>query len=257
MKRWLTLLLCAATLAILLPRASVAASNTMGIDLQWDNCFTGAGASTSKNSACAVNTGVNVMFCSFVPPGGVGPVIAATGVIDVHSDQAALPSWWDITPFVGGTNCRAQTTLTSSFDFTTGPFDCIDLWAGQASGGVSANYSQVTPDPARVRINWVCAVVAGVTTDSTQHYYAARVVVNNSKTVGAGNCPGCNFGACIRLQEVNLALEGGGNLVITGTSPSLPGAVQEIYWNANPASPSCTFTPTRAQTWGQIKSLYR
>ena len=259
MKRWLTLFVCAASLAIMLPRTTLAASATMGIALQWDNCYGGAGASTSKNFACASNTGTNLMYCSFVPPGGLTPVVAASGVIDIHSDQSALPPWWDITPLGGGTDCRAATTISASFDFTAGPFDCADFWGGQASGGVSSNFLQVSPDPARVRINWVCAVAAGSIPDSTMHYYSCRIGVNNNKTTGAGNCAGCNFGACIRLSDTRLSQQpdAGGDIYITSTPPGVAGAVQEIYWNTNPAAPTCTFTPTRAQTWGQIKSLYR
>jgi len=260
MKRWLTLFICAAALAAVLPQSSLAASNTMGIALQWDNCFGGAGASSSKNFACASNVGVNQMIASFVPPGGIAPVIACSGVIDVHTDQAALPAWWDISLFGQSAGCRPASSLTASFDFTGGPFDCIDFWAGGASGGVSTNYLQVNGDPTRIRINFVCAVAAGITADSTQHYYGANVKVNNAKSTGAGNCAGCNFGACIRLNDMRLSPSGGGpadDIYMTAPSPSLPGSVQEIYWNTNPAAPTCTFTPTKAQTWGQIKSLYR
>jgi hypothetical protein len=257
MKRWLTLLICAATVAVVLPRTSVADSATMGVALQWGNCFGGPSASSSKNFACNVNTGANVMYCSFVPPGDMVDLIAATGVIDVHSDQAALPPWWDITPVTGGTNCRAGTTVSANFNFASGPFDCADIWGGQAAGGVSSNYVQVNGDPTRVRINWVCATVpGGPVPDSTLQYYACTIAVNNAKTTGAGNCAGCNFGACIRLNRVQLTMSTG-DIAIDGLSPTLPGSTQQIYWNTDSAAPSCTFTPTRNQSWGQIKSLYR
>jgi len=258
MKRWLTLFACAAGFAVI-PSVSLAQSNTMGIALQWDNCAGGTGASSSKNFACASNTGTNLMYCSFVPPGGMTPVVAASGVLDVHTDQSALPPWWDITPLSGGTHCRAATSLTASFDFTAGPFDCVDFWAGQASGGATTDYLQIGGDATRVRMNWVCAVAAGVAPDSTQHYYSVRIGVNNAKTTGAGNCAGCNFGACIRLNDTRLSQQpsAGGDIYMTAPPPGVPGAVQQIYWNTDPGAPTCTFTATRAQTWGQIKSLYR
>ena len=261
MKRWVPLFIAVAAVSVVLPRTTFAQSATAGISLQWANCFGGAGALTSKNFACNISTGAEVMYVSFVPPGGMTELVGFSCVIDVHTDQSALPPWWDITPIGGAGNCRATSTISGNFGFTGGPFDCMDPWSGQASGGTSSNFLQVNGDPTRVRINSVCAVAltSAIIPDSTQQYYGASVSVNHSKTTGAGLCAGCNFGACIRLNDVRLSqtLAGGGDLYFTSTSPTLPGSVQQIFWNTDPAAPTCTFTPTRKETWGQIKSLYR
>jgi hypothetical protein len=254
MKRWLPLLLVAAAIGVITPQVGFAQSNTMGINLAWNDC--GSFGAVNKNFACNSNNGSNLMYVSFVAPGGLDTLVSAEAVIELVTNQATLPTWWNLQS--GG--CRSG-DLSANFGFVAGPFNCQDPWGGNGAGGITGKVAgdpQVT-DPSHLRIDIVVAVSAAqaINPDSTLEYYMAAVAINNKATV-ASACTGCDFPACIRLESVALLRTSlGGVARVTNIFNPPAGGNQQITWQAPVIGADCNFVPTRNQTWGQIKSLYR
>lgn len=259
MKRWLPLLLAVAAFGVIAPQATFAQSNTMGINLAWGDCS--SFGTVNRNFACNTNTGSQLMYVSFVPPGGIDSLVSCESVVEIITNQATIPPWWNLQP--GGCRVGSPPNLSSNPAFTSGPFNCADPWNGQGAGGIQAKVAgdpQVT-DPKRVRFDAVVAVAASsaINPDSTLEYYMTAIVISNKGTLGLPTCPGCDFPACIRLESVAMIPPSLGGISRTVRSFSTPpgGGNQQITWQAPVIGVDCDFVPTRNKTWGQIKSLYR
>ena len=241
-----TLLMAGALLAL---TAGIASAQS-GINLSWNDC--GGAGTGARTFACTTNAGTpGVLICSAVAGVAMPQLNGQASVLDVQTNQAALSQWWHLE--TGG--CRSV-ALVVSFDFTTGPFTCLDAWGGQAVGGINFQ-----PDPIvlnRGRIKTVCAVNPPVAIDGTDEYYFEKVTLLNSKTVGNGSCAGCTDGACIVFNQIQLTQP-------TGFSPvsnniSTPILRQFVTYQAGGAGigGGCPgAVPTRSSTWGSVKSLYR
>jgi hypothetical protein len=75
--------------AAMLCVASVASA--AGINLSWTNCAGEGTGANNKTSACAVNTGSNLLVTSFVLPADLAAVNGNELVIDVLTQAATLP----------------------------------------------------------------------------------------------------------------------------------------------------------------------
>jgi len=212
------------------------------VNLAWNDC--GIYGSANRAFACNTNTGINQLFVSFEPPVTMYQLDAMELVMAVStSNYTTLSPWWHMET----AGCRAG-SLTAGFDFVGGPFNCADVWAGQASGGsdYTASYYGVN----RSRIRAVCAVPYGLQVDPGTEYYGMTIRFNNAKTVGTGSCPGCVEGACFSIISAKLYQPAGvGDYLLS------PGQQTMATWNGG--SPFDCVVPTRTKSWGQIKSLYR
>ncbi len=240
-----SIILTGAMLALTASFASAA-----GINLAWDDC--GLNGTMVKTDACNSNTGApNMLVASFVPPSNVVEFLGLSAQIDITSESATLPDWWRH----GTGQCRSTTGLSTGFDFTSGPFSCIDFYTGAAAGGFAYDVGYGSPNRARLRIQ--CAVPfenRGPVSDVDEHY-AFRVNLQRAKTTGTGNCAGCNVLSYIVLNSIQLFQPpeqnndpdifnpGGGSICAT--------------WQAPPGTQCPLSTPTSKASWGQIKSLYR
>jgi hypothetical protein len=243
-----TLILCGLLLAVSAPSAMAA-----GVNLNWTDCM-GAGPVTNVVFACNANTGASTLIGSYNPPAHIDSVCGADVVVDLVSTSPTLPLWWNIQ--TGG--CRAG-ALSRSFDFTSGPFTCIDHWSGNvalASGG----YTITGPNTARVLMSGAVASVncdgpADTGVDPGNEYYAFKMTLSRAKTVGTGACAGCSDGVSLVLNEIKLYSPSRGTQDVTYSlvSPDLQNCVS---WN-NGAPNGCQATPTRNRTWGAVKTLYR
>lgn len=240
--------LIAAALVALTASAALAQP---GINLGWSDC----GGATNTAFACNSNSGAPFsLVASFVPPAGVDQMVGMAAQIDIVTDSATLPDWWSF----GAAFCRGATALSTSFDFTSGPFTCSDPYAGQAAGGFAYDVGFGQPNRARLRVQ--CAVPADnpVPLDPTLEWYALKANVSKAKTTGTGSCAGCSTPACIVLNSVQLfqPLE-----VHNDPEIDAPGAHGNfVTWQSVPAgqaSPCPQSTPTHTTTWGSLKSLYR
>jgi hypothetical protein len=189
------------------------------------------------------------MVASFVSPAPLDHLVGMAGVIDLCSMTSVLPSWWMM--FNAGT-CR-QSAISTSFDFTAGPFSCADPWQGQALGGMDYTIG-FSWQFNSARIRTVCAIPASAIhpIDDVTEYYAFRVTVRNDKTVGTGACTGCSEDVCIILNSLELSQEAGyGDYVLTQP-------ISRMYLEWQGAVFNCPFVvPARQKTWGQVKAMYR
>jgi hypothetical protein len=237
-----TLLMAGALLALTAGIASAAG----GINLAWNDCSpTGL---VGKTFTCASNTlSGAIMIASAVAPVQMDQLNSEESEMILQTNQAALSPWWNLQ--TGG--CR--TGVAAGFDFTGGPFTCIDPWVGAASGGMS--YDAAFGAPNRARIRTVCAIAGSTGITGTDEYYFFKVTLLGSKTTGTGSCAGCTDGACIVFTSLKLNQPAGvGDYVITN-----PLVNQYVTWQSggNLGGDCPAATPTQNRTWGSVKSLYR
>jgi len=217
------------------------------INLGWSDCPAPYGVGTTNISpACTSNTGANILVGSFSAPADMAELNGHLAVVDLQVAAATLDAWWHVE--TGG--CRVG-RMTGSFDFTSGPFSCGDVWAGLASGGINI----ATIGTNRLRIKTVCAVagVAPVAADGAE-WYVFKLTIGNQQSVGTGSCAGCTDPACIVFNNLLLTQPAGvGDYVLTS------GPLQYATWRLGTGvvggCPEAT--PTRKGTWGSVKALYR
>jgi len=219
-----------------------------GVNLSWNDC--GTTGTEVLTFACNSNSGAPFSaVASFIAPPGIDEFLGLSSQIDVFTDQAALPEWWKH----GTGQCRSTTGFAVSFDFTAGPFTCVDFFGGQAAGGFLYESGFGTPNRARVRIT--CAVPFDFRgpVDDVSEYYAYKANVLRAKTTGTGSCTGCAQSMCIVLNEIQL-FQPPEKL----NDPAMFNPVDRNYVSWQGAVPGCpAATPARNATWGSLKSLYR
>jgi len=246
------LALAVATL-FLLPGESQAAE---GLYLTWDDCAQGVAASADKAFSCGINNGASELYCAFTMPAPADDVIAIEIVLDVQHSSAVLPDWWRFD--VGG--CR-EGSLTAEASFP-GVSACLDMWQGAVTPAVALVQGYIPSQPggaesqARIKVAGSVLPEDARSLDGTSMYYAARVVINRAKTVGAGACAGCLDGACLVLNSIligRLPGSSGGDYFL-----QTPGAGNANWarWQGGGGA-DCTAVPSRSRTWGQVKSLFR
>ena len=88
--------------------------------------------------------------------------------------------------------------------------------------------------------------------------YSFKCNINNAKSTGLGACAGCNAEACIVLNEITINQPAPDPPRTPITNPA---AAAHVIWQAwttvDPNNLCPAVTPTRNQTWGSIKALYR
>lgn len=244
--------LAAALVAWALAAGPAAAAE--GLYLTWDDCFQGATATSNRGFDCLSNVGANELYCAFTMPQAADKVVAVEIVIDIQHANATLPDWWRLD--VGG--CR-QGSVSAAVDFP-GKTACLNMWQGTPAIAGVQGYIPAEPRGAlsQARIKVAASVLPqdALTLDGSSMYYAARIIINNARTVGTPSCAGCDQPACLVLNSILIGrLPGspGGNYFL-----QTPGAGDANWarWQGG-AGANCAAVPVLNRTWGQIKSLYR
>ncbi|MBI1799922.1 MAG: hypothetical protein HYR73_09605 [Candidatus Eisenbacteria bacterium] len=228
-----------------------------GINLSWTDC--GSFGASNINNLCTSNgpAPTGTLITSFISPDSLPALLGCAGVIDITSSTGLMPSWWDLGP--GG--CR-DGKISFSADFTLGPFSCVDVWAGLATGGLnyqypfdSTNYQTLATALAvnHARVRTLQAVGTPVPVDSLTEYYAFKVTVSKALSTGGGSCAGCLIPMCLVFNSISLSQPAPTPDVILST-PIAAGSNQVTYQGAGA---DCNAVPVRQKTWGEIKSLYR
>lgn len=243
-----TLLLCGALLALTAATASAAPA----INLAWTDCIDGPTATLNKAFACNVNTGSDVMFVSFVAPGGIDQFISVEIYGEAQAQAAATPAWWQLK---GTTACR-NNQLSLNGDFSENSACDASNWGGVATGGIGA-VSNDTPTPGHQMWNGVVAVTPSSATPlvADVHYYGVKISLSHQKTVGTGACAGCTTPVCFRLARLKVVQPSGapgGNVDITTV-----GTRAHVTYQGASEATCIGATPTRNSTWGAVKNLYR
>jgi len=252
MKRWLPTVL--AGLAV----AGVASADQRGLNLAWNDCSSAGTANMSFT--CDSNSGLPfVMVASVVAPDSIQKCVSFEVQMDMIFTTASPPSWWQLKTVTGQPAACRNGAMSINADFTSGPFTCTAPWGVAGAGGL-ASY---VVDPFgtqsnRIRIVGVEAVGSsdGAPLTPGTEYYAFKIQITRTKTTGTGSCAGCTDPACIVLNRIGVVQPNG-----------TPGGNQQVYdppaggnravtWQGG-AGADCNLVPTKAKTWGQIKSLYR
>ena len=203
-----TLLLTGAMLALTASLASAA-----GLSLGWavstaeNTCPSSPTSLLDKTNACNTNGGASVMIGSVVSP-GIPNVVGELVVLDMQeSGVATLSPWWNFDPING---CRGNippantpaASISTSFDPLNDEGLCLNLWQTTASS--AASYQPNYPSGGRARWAMSAAVSAGQDWLVGDEWYAFRMVIDNRRTIGAGNCIGCLDGACFTFNIANI-----------------------------------------------------
>jgi hypothetical protein len=243
----LAVLLMGATAA---PRARAAEA----LSLRWNDCWPDPGARENRVSPCNTNINEHLLFAAFEVGARVDSVLGMELVIDVQHGDPALPDWWRFDP----DGCRFG-FLRASIDFTAFS-TCVDPWQGQGAASLQ-DYTPGMPrgGPAQARIRVAAALPPSAPErafDPGSVYYAMRLGLSESRTVGEPSCPGCDGSACLVLNSIALRRTPGaigGDAVLT-----TPGA-SDLNWARwqGAADALCGAVPVRRATWGRIKGQYR
>jgi hypothetical protein len=260
---------------LLLLAAAPALAQSGDALLRWDECA-GKGGADNTVFACDTNAGTSTLVGSIVVPSGYATLLGY--VTSIHAQVGFrdsppcdgpgpcrgpdMPSWWRL----DAAGCRAG-SLTGSNDFALAPFTtgsgCVDPWSHRNSIGaplavtypVVDSYWGTFLDRSIVDLGFdlvggTMALAEGV------EYYAFRLELDHAAATGDGSCGGCcqPYVALMGTVKLHVDTPGGpGDIFVQPTS--YPGYVS---WNGTlTAAPACGPTPTRARSWGYIKSLYR
>jgi len=223
-------------------------ARAQGVNLSWGDC--GVNGTTAQTFACDANSGAPLALVgSFVPPSGMNEFLGLAAQIDICTTTPTFIDWWAH----GTGRCRGPGALSTSFDFTSGPFSCVDFFAGQAAGGYAYDVSFGSADRARLRIQCAIQVDSRGLVDPSNEYYAFRVNINRTKSTGAGSCAGCSIPACITLTSIQLfqPLE-------AAHDPELSRPIDRNFVQWQVGVPNCpSGIPAVNSSWGKIKNLYR
>ncbi len=169
------------------------------INLSWDDC--GLSGTVLKTFACDANTGTPFTFVgSFVPSSTLPEFLGVSVDMVIRWDTSNVPDWWRH----GSGLCRGNTGLATNFDFTSGPFSCLDFYVGFGAGGHAYDLGYGSPNQARLRIQAAVPFENRGVIDPSSEYYAFKVSLLRGKTTGSGSCNGCFEPACIVLNEIQL-----------------------------------------------------
>jgi len=212
------------------------------INIAWDDCTFPYGVGVADKTVPCLTTGASVLVASFdPPPPGMPHFNGSAGVVDIQVAGPVLDPWWRLDP----AGCRAG-KLTGSFDFTSGPFSCVDVWSGLAAGGTDV--SVLAAD--RLRVRTVCAVPTVAPILNGYEYYVFKLTLSMANP---SSCVGCEDPACVVFNSLLLTQPAGeGDFSIT------TGPVQFATWRGGAIPGGCpATTPTHKSTWGSVKALYR
>lgn len=223
-----------------------------GVNLGWQNCQS-EGGTANRPFACNTNNQGHILVSSFVLDADKADVSGNELVIDFLSAVNPMPLWWEL----GAGGCRSAIGVNTVVNGAN--TICTD-WALGGSTGGSGGYSQelgsINPglQPQHRRLKIAVAVpptalgqlVAG-------EYFTCNVVINNSKTVGTGACAGCTDPVCIVLNSIKITTPVPANDVVLGAAAA-PGS-NIVTWQG--VGPDCQLVPTRNETWGAVKAMYR
>ena len=221
-----------------------------GVNFNWGTvCYTENPVS-AVTFACNTNAMYSLswpMTASFVIDNVIPDFVGVEIHIEGQSDLPALPDWWKLGAWP---DCRANRVQFQADTSSAPQTSCFDWTGGSAVSGFSYTW-----DTNRAHIDAVAAIPAEFLFDmhSGVEYYAGRVTILNSKTAGAGACPGCSAGMLWVLYSV-VAYGNDGQREVQ--AEPIPGGNVCLSWNN---TIRCCYgpTPARNTTWGQVKSLYR
>jgi IPT/TIG domain len=216
-----------------------------GVNLAWDDC--GKHGARLKQFACDTNKGDPfTVIASFTPPLGVDRLIAITAEVRAVNPQGPLPDWWELAT---GGGCRSSNPIGWSFDFTTGPNSCRDIFGGEPQfRSLTYTVGYEGPENARLLISASLPPERVGPLDAAVEYYGFRLMVNRWQTTGFLSCAGCPAPVRLELRSIQLHQAAGMNYDPVLTEP-LNGRL--AYWQS--AGPEVTsFLPRQGPMGAEL-----
>ena len=163
-------------------------------------------------------------------------------VIEFHF-LGLVPDWWALQP--GG--CR-QGAISASAG-AGGLTECIDYWGSRPSTSVAAWQvlsNNEGPIGYRLRLITYTDPQFAAPVQSGVELYTGKITIDNRKSVGADSCGGCSLKGGFTFLGVDI-----GSLEFpAGIFESRTATRDYVLWQD-------ALVPTRSQTWGSIKAMYR
>jgi len=260
------LALCAGMMLL----ASAAMAQTNGLQLAWGACANNALATPTQVFDCDPFGGSTyTLYGTFSLAAPAANIIAVDNIVDfLYPDPPAdVPPFWQ---FQGGGCNNAGLTLTHVRPATTFCASATNSILLCGSGGSSCN-SFITayvfgasvgfsPDRARLFTTIARPASSPVTlTNTTRHYMFGlnffMDLAPDPATPGSG-CAGCSDAVGITWNNAvfyNNAAGAGQEATGVVLSSTDPGSTPSTGANCV----ACVTVPTKAKSWGQLKSLYR
>jgi len=247
-----------AVFASLLVFTATAAQAAPGVGLAWDHCQGEAGAVQNKVFACDTNAGLDIAYGTLTLAVPHPQTLGIDFDLVLVSASPVIPAWWQV---INPGSCRPSSVTAPQLVDPTATV-CEDWGHGVASGAISTGLFDpiacLGPAPPANRTGIHVGAFAPVEEPQDmvagQEYFVFSLRINHAKTIGTGACGGCEVPVCIifcggRLESLIA------EPVLIGPAPSIPGG-NVITWQGG--SQNCLgATPTRRETWGSVKSLYR
>jgi len=241
--RWFTVAALAIIAVGFTPRANAQ------VFLAWNNCYGTMNASQTLQYACdgSLDGSPRMLVMSYELPASIDSMSTSRGVVEFRSlAPALLPDYWR----VHGGGCREGVISYAPVYGNVGdPLLCANPFAGYQyswAGGVGVGQG---PDYFRAE----GAMGTGLIPVVGAKKYTAGVLLIDPV---AGDCAGCEQELCIQLVAVEIYFQGSRPFrpLVTLSGPN---STSFVTWQG-PAPGMCFgATPTRNQTWGAVKSLYR
>ena len=236
--------------ALLAVSATMEGAGAAGINLSWGDC--GPAGVSNMTFACNTNAGTHILIGSFIAPCCVTAAISNEFVLDLQTAGVTLSPWWNFQT----DGCRAG-SMAANFDFTAGPFSCLDYWNGAATGSASATAGLSGSNPEHITGRG--ELPAGSTSirpiDANTEVYSFKLIISHRKTVGMGACGGCFSPGYICLNSIRVNQPAGvGDILIQ--QPADRNWV--LYQTGYSSGLVCFYgDPVRNTTWGAVKASYR
>lgn len=228
------------------------------VSMRWNQCFGEGTGVANRNFACDTNTGSEKLVGSFLYSANLTNIVQIEAIVDLAAAAGTLPAWWGLQS-VGG--CRSA-SLSANIDFDAGNLACLD-WSGGVAPPAAMNYQAGVrgANTARVLVNASIPAQDAPELFAWNEYFVFNLGLDHLATVGDGSCAGCSTPVCIILTSIKLTRADATSIILSG--PTNGTDANYVTWQGGGAPTvgavtGCpAATPTRATSWGAVKSLYR
>ena len=227
------------------PAAALAA----GLNITWTDCYPTGTNDRNFNCTAASNNDLQFQYKVGVDIPHFTGMSSIVDAVDQTAGSNPLPPFWHYEA------CNGTGTAFSS-DFSVSPAGCqsgafSDTWGGQTPTVQRiAAYGPDNPQPGRGRFV-LSAVISGespLTANTNYWCWRLRFNTNNRAT-----CPGCTHWVALYWRSANFARsDDPEEIVVTGPDNS-----KKVHGDVATINAAMDGDPTRASTWGQLKTLYR
>jgi len=231
-----------ASLTCILLAIMAGASFAAGLNLAWDTCLPSGGLQ-NKAVACGTDLTAKLMVGSFVPATSESPS-STTNVVDIDVVGTTMPAFWAV-----GSSTSSLGTRFTMGDLVSAVGSCV-TWNSTGQPVDNANSHTTTGNHIRLSVVPLIGQPGNPINAGTEAL-AFTLSVNTSDGTASN---GCGDGACIVFTSSFI------EDAFNGTSETLsnPAVRNWVTWQGGTGSGVCAgATPTKKQTWGAIKALYR